>query len=88
MDKPLKGGGAPPPEGGLFDEGARNQLDIFANVAKKDPELAEALQSLEGADLHPEDVAEIDAATKEVEQAEKVGDAYEQAANCINEGGG
>lgn len=27
--KPMRGGDAPPPEGGLFDEGARDQLDIW-----------------------------------------------------------
>lgn len=28
-DRPLKGGNEPPPKGGLFDEDARNQTDIF-----------------------------------------------------------
>lgn len=88
MDKPLKGGEAPPPEGGLFDEGARAQKDMFDQVAKADPDLALALKELEGKDLHPEDVAEIEAATKGVEDAEKMEDAFEQAATCITEAGG
>lgn len=88
MEAPLKGGEAKPPEGGLFDTEARAQQDMFDKVAKTDPDLALALQQLQGKELHPDDRAEIEAATAEVAKAEKLEDAYTQAAGCIVEGGG
>lgn len=88
MEKPLRGGEARPPEGGLFDEGARSQQDMFAQVEKADPDLALALKALEGKEIHPEDAAEIERATKAVADAELREDAYQQAATCIIEGEG
>lgn len=89
IEKPLTGGNAPPPEGGLFDEGARAQADMFQQkLAESDPDLALAIRDLEGQELHPEDKAEIEAATQQVAAAERQEDAFVQAATCIAEGEG
>lgn len=85
----MTGGNAPPPEGGLFDEGARAQADMFQQkLAESDPDLALAIRDLEGQELHPEDKAEIEAATQQVAAAERQEDAFVQAATCIAEGEG
>ncbi len=88
LNKPLQGGEAAMPEGALFDQGARAQMDIFDKVSKVDADLALAIQKVQGQTLHPDDIAEIEAATAGVEKSEKIEDAATQAASCIIEAGG
>jgi hypothetical protein len=55
-------------------------------TAKAQPKPAEPAIDTTG--WHPEDVAELQAASKDVEKAETLKDAYDEAAMCIKSGGG
>lgn len=75
--KPMRGGAAAP--GGMFDEDARAQADMF------DAQIADFQRQLVGADLSPQDRAEIGAAMQDLANADLAEQAYQQAGECLKD---
>ncbi len=63
---------------------------VAARIPKMDEldaEIAQYQRQLEGVELSPEDVAELEAAHLDLDQANNMLEAYAQAANCLAQGG-